>query len=137
MSSTVHLRSASLHVPDTVSYTIPFACTFSTMPFEHSTFRWFSNCDCTPLLMGLPSSLIQHCKELSTLFTFGTHPGGKIPIADKAHKSATQVKLNSSNSAGYLNFNFININHVCEYTPRQQDKKTTAGNISLRLVYYK
>ncbi|MGN6439297.1 MAG: helix-turn-helix domain-containing protein [Agriterribacter sp.] len=37
------------------------------MSFEYSTFRWFSNCDCTPLLIDLLSSLIQFCKELSLL----------------------------------------------------------------------
>ena len=67
MSSTVHLHSASLHLPDSV-FTLPFARTFSTMLFEHSTFRWFAYLNCITYAADLLPSLIQHWKELSILF---------------------------------------------------------------------
>ncbi len=46
----------------------PFAWTFSTMPFEHSTFRWFAYFVCTTYAVGLLPSFIQHWKELYIQF---------------------------------------------------------------------
>ena len=54
-------------------YPIPFAWTFSTMPFEHSTFRWFAHLNCMTYAADQLPSFTQHWIELSFFYSFVTH----------------------------------------------------------------
>src|SRR3954463_4393271 len=66
---TVHFRSALLHSPDT--FMMPFTSSLNTITFDYSTMKRFTYSSRKAYMRGLPSSLIQHSKELP-FFSFVT-----------------------------------------------------------------